>query len=130
MSSFRILDDFRKKKIHIEFVVNEHGGTEGLITLHDLVEDIIGDLPEGEKQVIRRPDGSLLVDGAVNIEEIQSVLELTNMVSLNYKTLSDFIIYKLQSSPKTGISFKFSNYRFKIVDMDGLIIDKVLIRKY
>lgn len=129
MSSFKILDDFRKKKIHIGFVVNEHGGTEGLITLHDLVEDIMGDLPEGEKQIIKRPDGSLLADAAIKIGEIQSTLGLTNMSNGNCKTLSDFIIYQLQSSPKTGMSFKFGNYRFEIVDMDGSIIDKVLISK-
>jgi len=131
MSSFKILDDFRKKKIHIGFVVNEHGVTEGLITLHDLVEDIIGDLPEGEDeiQIIRRPDGSLLVDAGIKVEEIQKILELSTMTNNNNKTLSDFIIYQLQAAPRTGANIKFGNYRFEIVDMDGSIIDKVLISK-
>jgi len=132
MSSFKMLEDFRKRKIHIGFVVNEHGGTEGLITLHDLVEDIIGDLPEGEdeNQIIKRPDGSLLVDATIKTEEIQKLLELTNMTKNNNKTLADFIIYQLQATPRTGANIKFGNYRFEIVDMDGSIIDKVLISKY
>jgi putative hemolysin len=131
MSSFRILEDFKKKKIHIGFVVNEHGETKGLITLHDLVEDIIGDLPEGEDetQILNRPDGSLLVDGAVKIEEIQNALGLANMSNGNTKTLSEFVAYQLQGTPKTGSHIKFGNYRFEIVDMDGAIIDKVLISK-
>lgn len=132
MSSFKILEDFRKKKIHIGFVVNERGGTEGLITLHDLVENIIGDLPEGQDdiQIIKRPDGSLLVDAMITTEEIQKVLELSNMTNGDNKTLSDFMIYQIQGVPKTGASIKFGSYRFEIVDMDGSIIDKILISKY
>ncbi len=130
--ALKILDTFRKKQIHIGFVVNEYGATDGLITLHDLVENIIGDFPEmGDKdhtQFIIREDGSFLVDGESTIEEVKKVLKIDNLpYEKDYRTLAGFIINQMHTMPKTGDSLILNNYKFEIIDMDRNRIDKVLI---
>jgi putative hemolysin len=130
--ALKILDTFRKNKIHIGFVVNEYGGTEGLITLHDLIENLIGDFPEiddnDDVQVIVRDDGSLLVDGEIKIDELKKLLNLDKLPNeSNYATLAGFIIYQIHVIPKAGDHIMFRNIKFEIVDMDGNRIDKVLI---
>lgn len=130
--TLKILETFRDKQIHIGFVVNEYGNTVGLVTLHDLVENIIGDLPEiGDEDLIKiisREDGSLLVDGDIEIEELKKTLKLESLPNeKSYATLAGFIIYQLHSIPKTGDNFILGNYKFEVIDMDGHRIDKVLI---
>lgn len=132
--ALKILDTFRKTQIHIGFVVNEYGNTVGLITLHDLIENIIGDLPEvgdiEDVKVVERADGSWLIDGSIDIFQLKKILELDKFPQeKNYLTLAGFIIYQLHRIPKTGESFVFRNYKFEIIDMDGNKIDKVLISK-
>ncbi|MCD6017400.1 MAG: corC 2 [Bacteroidetes bacterium] len=131
-SALRILDTFRKKQIHIGFVVNEYGGTEGLITLHDLVENIIGDFPEigdqDELKIIEREDGSFLVDAEIEIDTIKETFKISSLPNeKNYKTLAGFMINQMHSIPKTGDCFALNRYKFEIVDMDRNRIDKVLI---
>jgi len=130
--ALKILDIFRKKKIHIGFVVNEYGGTEGLITLHDLVENLIGDFPEiddnDDVQIIKREDGSLLVDGELKTDELKKILNLEKLPQeSSYATLAGFIIYQIHAIPKIGDKIIFKNIKFEILDMDGNRIDKVLI---
>jgi len=132
-STLQILDNFRRKKIHIGFVVNQQGHTLGLITLHDLVESIIGDLPEWNDEslkVFTRQDGSLLLDGDVSMEEVQKIAAPENLpLGPGHKNLADFTAHQLQGIPKTGASFVFGKYRFEIIDMDRGKIDKVLITR-
>lgn len=134
MPALKILDTFRKEKIHIGFVVSEYGRTEGVITLHDLIENLIGDFPEigdsDDAKVLVREDGSLLVDGELKIEELKNTLSLEKIPGENnYSTLAGFIIYQIHVIPKAGHCFSFGNYKFEIIDMDGNRIDKVLITK-
>lgn len=133
MSALKILDTFRKKRIHMGFVVNEYGGTEGLITLHDLVENIIGDLPElgdeDEVKFIKRDDNSFLIDGELEIEELKKLLKLESLPNeKNYVTLAGLMIHQLHIIPKAGDKFTLKNYIFEVMDMDGNRIDKVLVR--
>lgn len=132
--ALKILDTFRKTKIHIGFIVNEYGDTIGLITLHDLIENIIGELPElddvEEIKIIERADGSWLVDGNIDIIQLKKLLKIDNLLhEKNYITLAGFTIQQLHKIPKTGDNFTFQNYKFEIIDMDGNKIDKVLISK-
>jgi putative hemolysin len=131
-TALKVLDDFRRAKVHIGFVVNEHGNTVGLITLHNLVENVMGDLPdihiEKEKKVISREDGSFLIDGELKIKELKKLLKIKNLPDeKNYTTLAGLVIYQLRNNPKAGDRFSLKNYRFEIVDMDGKRVDKVLI---
>jgi putative hemolysin len=132
MTALKILDDFRKSKTHMGFVVNEHGNIQGLITLQDIIENIVGEIPETEDLLddglILRADGTFLVDGGIGIEKLIDKIEGVS-ISEGHKTLSEFITYQLQEMPRAGLYFKFGNYRFEIVDMDGTKIDKILIGK-
>jgi putative hemolysin len=130
--AIEVLESFRLKKIHIGFVVDEHGQTLGLITLHDLVENIVGDLPDLDEIddgiIIKRPDGSLLVDGNIEIDKLKAALKSKHIPETRgYKTLAGFVSYKLQGQLQTGAYFIYYDYKFEIVDMDGQRIDKVLI---
>ncbi len=132
--ALKILESFRKKKIHTGFVVNEYGGVEGMITLHDLIENIIGDLPElgeiHEEMIIKREDGSFLVDGELYLDELKHLLAINNFPDeTSYTTLAGFILNELQHIPKSGEKLHFQEFTFEVVDMDANRIDKVLISK-
>lgn len=127
-----LLEKFRASKSNLALVVDEYGGTKGLITLHDLIEDIFGELPEefdeDETKIIVRADGSLLVDGLIDITELMDKLSL-KIVEPDYSTLSGFIMHQLGTVPTEGEILDYEDYRFEVIDMDGKRIDKVLIKK-
>ncbi|MAT58056.1 MAG: hemolysin [Ignavibacteriae bacterium] len=127
-----LLEKFRASKSNLALVVDEYGGTKGLITLHDLIEDIFGELPEefdeDETKIIVRADGSLLVDGLIDITELMDKLSL-KIEEPDYSTLSGFIMHQLGTVPAEGEILDYEDYRFEVIDMDGKRIDKVLIKK-
>jgi putative hemolysin len=125
---------FKKSRTHIALVVDEYGGVEGLITLNDIMEDIVGDvasadMPE-EKQAIRRPDGSWLLDGKMMIDQVKEVLEVDQLPeeeSGGYQTLGGLVMLQVGRVPVTGDSFQTEGHRYEVVDMDGKRVDKVLV---
>jgi putative hemolysin len=129
------LDMFKSNPVNMAIVIDEYGATEGLITLSDLMEAIVGVLPsnydEGEDaQIIIREDGSWLVDGMVAVEELNVTSGLEAIEPSNsYDTLAGLILYTLNRTPVEGDVFESRGYRFEILDMDGKRIDKVLITK-
>jgi len=136
MSAINVLELFRKTKNHFGIVINEYGSLEGIVTLHDVAENIMGDLPEStdtdETQAFRREDGSYLVDGSMMIEDVQDLLEMRSLfdddeVKSNINTISGLTMYKLNRIPKIGDTFIVQGYKFEIVDMDGNRVDKLMI---
>ncbi len=135
--ALNVLDMFRNSKIHFGIVVNEYGSMEGIITLHDLAENIMGDLPPdhggGEPEVFRREDGSYLVDGGKPIEDVEDLLKISTLFDPGEKrpdvnTIGGMTMFKLNRVPKTGDQFYAGGYLFEVVDMDGKRVDKLLIR--
>jgi len=133
--AFKILNAFKSKKQYIAIVVDEFGATKGIITLHDLTEAIVGDLPDeddkDELNIIKRDDNSYLIDGKTLIFELNQYFQkeiIEDNIS-QYTTISGFIISKLQSMPNTSDKVSYENYEFEIMDMDGVRIDKVLMTK-
>ena len=128
-----VLKQFKKTadNVHMAVIVDEYGDIEGLITLYDILEAIVGDLPTTEElKAIKRPDGSWLIDGLINIDEFKPIFhidELPNEESSNYQTLAGFIITYLGKIPDTGENFTWNGLKFEILDMDGYHIDKVLV---
>jgi putative hemolysin len=131
-----VLEQFRKTKNHYGIVINEYGSMEGIVTLHDVTENIMGDLPEitdeDQPEVFRREDGSYLVDGSMMIEDIQDLLEIRSLFDENearsdINTIGGLAMLKLKRIPETGDTFVIQDYRFEIVDMDGNRVDKVLV---
>ncbi|HSW54575.1 MAG TPA: hemolysin family protein [Ignavibacteriaceae bacterium] len=130
--SIELFEKFRINKTNIALIVDEHGGTEGLITLHDLIENIVGDIPEKfetpEHEIVRRMDGSYLIDGSTDIRKAAELLSLEFSVK-DYTTLGGFFMERLGKIPKEGDIIRYSSYKFEIVDMDGNRVDKVLVEK-
>ncbi len=135
MNAIKILENFRKARNYFAVVVDEYGSTQGIITLHDLTENIFGALPDVDDEVapsvVKREDGSLLVDGMIPIDELEDRINIKEFSyeEADYSTLAGFILYKLSEIPNVGDHFESEGYRFEIVDMDKSKIDKVLISK-
>lgn len=133
MSGLKILEKFREDKRYVGVVVSEHGVVEGWITLRDLIESIVGELPDSNDpevpDFVRREDGSWLVDGAVLLDELQDRLSLDgpDQEDRSYSTLGGLMMDQLNKVPKEGEYFVEWGYRFEVVDMDGHRVDKVLI---
>ncbi len=128
---FKVLDDFKAKPIRIAFIFNEYGSFEGVVTQTDLLEAIAGDLPDVEGQgadVVRREDGSLLIDGLLPAYELFDRLGIAaSEVEGDFHTAAGFVLAQLPHFPQTGDVFEFKGWRFEIVDMDGRRIDKLLV---
>ena len=134
MRALKLLEVFQQSRTHIALVVNEHGVAEGLITMHDILEAVVGDLPApGEKadaHATRREDGSWLVDGATPIFEVKELLglrELPGEDDAGFTTLAGFVTTQLGRIPAAGEHFEVGGKRYEVVDMDRSRVDKVLI---
>lgn len=134
-SAKSVLKSMKDKKINIAAVVDEYGSFQGIITVHDLMENLLGEMPDKEDLleplIIKRDDGSLLVSGITPVESLAELLgdiEL-DFEKIEYTTVAGFILSRTKEMPQTGDKFTFRNYSFEIVDMDGSKIDKLLISK-
>jgi putative hemolysin len=136
LPALRLLEMFKKSRTHMALVIDEYGGVEGLVTLNDILEDLVGDvasvdMPE-EKQVVKRPDGSWLIDGKLHIEDLKEVLQIPKLPgeeSAQYQTLGGLVMLQTGRVPVTGDVFEAEGHRFEVVDMDGKRVDKVLVSK-
>lgn len=129
----RIVELFRRSDDHLILVIDEHGGVQGMITEHDLLEAIVGDIPSwgesSEPEAVQRADGSWLLDGLMNIDEAKELLGIANLPDeerANYQTLGGFIMSRLGAIPAVGACFQWGGFRFEVVDMDGRRVDKIL----
>jgi putative hemolysin len=134
ISALELLDSFRKSNQHIALVVDEYGGIEGLLTHHDILEAIAGDIPIGEKpsdpKAVRRHDGSWLLDGMLSVDDFKEIFHIENLPGEKrdaYQTLGGFVFTQMGRVPAVAESFEWHGLRFEIVDMDGKRIDKVLV---
>lgn len=135
MNALRLLERFRKDRNYFAVVVDEYGSMQGIITLHDLTENIFGTLPDlddlEDPAIVSREDGSLLVDGTIPIDELRETVAIKEFDDndADFSTLAGFILYKMNEIPNAGDHFSSEGYRFEIIDMDKTKIDKVLIQK-
>lgn len=131
--AFDILKRFKKSKQYIALVVDEHGQFEGVVTLHDLTEAIVGDLPDEDEEhpghMVQRADGSWLVDGQVLIGDLNQRVGRTLMdeEETSYATVAGFFLGRLERIPVAGDRIEADEFTGEVVDMDGNRIDKVLI---
>lgn len=131
-SVLRAMDSFRTSPVHMAFVVDEFGGLEGLVTATDLFEMIAGDFPETHdapgRMILRRDDGTLLVDGKTDILELAAALDDTFEVSGGFHTVAGLILDRVGRFPEEGEVVRVDGYPVEIVDTDGRRIDKVIVR--
>jgi putative hemolysin len=136
----KLLERFKREKVHVAVVTELAGGdsagdrsrTAGLVTLTDILESIAGEFPERdsltEMFIVRRKDGSWLIDGRLPIDEFQRLLRVENLQpSQRAETVAGFVLHRLNRVPKEGESFVINDTRIEIVDMDGQRVDKVIV---
>ena len=132
-TAYQVLEKFKQTKIHQCFIVDEYGGVQGLMTLNDILEAIVGDIPQEEDEehaILQRADGSFLVDAQIPFYDFLSRFTKTQWMmegDQDFDTLAGFIIHELEKIPKTGDTMKWKIFTFEIVDMDNRRIDKVLV---
>lgn len=132
--ALHVLEQFRETGVHLALVVNEYGGTEGIVTLNNVLQEIAGEMSQSGQSpaappVVRRDDGSLLVDGSISMEEFRELLDLEDRRTEHreYRTLGGWVFTTLGHVPRPGEHFDANGYRVEVVDMDGNRIDKVLV---
>lgn len=136
MQNLALLEQFKATRKHIAFVIDEFGRVEGLVTLIDLMESLVGEIPTekggDDEQLIQREDGSWLVDGLAPIEIVKTKFKIEVMPNEEkgmYHTVGGFALMYLGRVPKAGDRFVWWGYTFEILDMDGNRVDKVLISR-
>jgi putative hemolysin len=132
----RAIHLFKEHERHIVVVIDEHGGIQGVLTEHDLLEAFVGDIPsrgESEEQrAVQRHDGSWLMDGLLHIDEVKERLDVQAFPEAEegvYETLSGFVMQQIERIPVAGDRFKWGGWIFEVVDMDQRRVDKVLVQR-
>jgi putative hemolysin len=132
LTGMDLLEQFKQSRTHIAFVVDEYGGLEGLVTIQDIFDTLIGEIvTEGEEATdpVQRDDGSWLFEGDTSIPEIKDCLaidELPEQDKGRYHTVSGLILLLLGKMPVAGDSVVLADWKLEVVDMDGRRIDKIL----
>lgn len=136
METFRVLDKFRQNNVNEAVVTDEYGGVLGLITLKDIIEEIIGDVPSPQEdesvQIIQRDENSWYVDGLYDIDDFKEKFGIDRLPGeerAHYQTVGGFLVSYFGYIPKTAEYKIWNNLRFEVADMDRTRIDKIMITK-
>lgn len=129
-----VLDEFKTSGARIALVTDEYGSIQGVVTVHDIMEAIVGGIPSAEHPpegpAIRREDGSWLLDGMLPVDEFHDLLGVGTLPGEGrgyYQTLGGFVMMYLERTPRAGDRFVWNRLRFEVLDMDGHRVDKVLV---
>jgi putative hemolysin len=132
-NAYQVLEKFKETLIHFGVVVDEFGSVEGVITLNDILDGLVGDITDVEEpEVIQRSENSWLIDGKLAFFEFLHEFEIDNedFSDAQFHTIGGFVIHQLKAIPTTGATFEWNGYHFEIVDMDGNRIDKILLTRF
>jgi putative hemolysin len=136
MPALRALELFKESSIPMALVVDEYGSMVGLVTLSDILEAMVGTLPSAEElispPIVRREDGSWLVDGKIHVEDLEEIVGLDASLwddGRDYRTVGGLAMRYLGRVPQPADSFDLGDVRFEVVDMDGRRVDKVLVTR-
>ena len=134
ISALQALELLRERGAHLALVTDEYGGIQGVVTHHDILEAIVGAIPTAgtpaEPRAVQRADGSWLIDGLMDIDELKEIFDLKKLPDEehgSYHTVGGFIMSQTSNIPSAGQHFEWGNLRFEVVDMDGRRVDKVLV---
>ena len=126
-----LLQEFRRKKVHIAIVVDEYGGTEGIVTIEDILEEIVGEIADEydteEEQFVRLPDGSWIVDAAMGINDIEEHLGINIPGEGDYDTIGGYIYHYTGSIPTRGFIIHQDDFELEIIRSNDRCVEKVRI---
>ena len=132
-SPYQVLEKFKESKIHSAFIVDEYGSILGLLTINDILEAIVGDMPQpdvADYEIRKRDDGTYLIDGQIPFYDFLTRFEKAEWMNEgehDFDTLAGFILHELEKIPKTGTKLEWKGFKIEVMDMDGHRIDKVLV---
>jgi len=136
MPALKAFESFRRGKADFLFVMDEYGGFAGMVSVHDLMEEIVGELAAvpAEEQAVQQADGSWLAGGGLNIDEAAALFSLPGLsaamdASSGYHTLAGFVLSLAEELPRSGDSFVYHGCRFTVVEMDGNRIEKIAVKR-
>ena len=134
VTALRALEIFKRSGQPMALVVDEYGDFEGVVTLHDILQSLVGDIADptdaGNKAVVQRDDGSWLVDGMLAVDEVKDVIGINDLPGAErgeFQTLGGFMMARVNRVPQVGDHVLVKGYRFEVVDMDGRRVDRVLV---
>jgi putative hemolysin len=130
--AYHILEKFKETKIHFAIVVDEFGTAQGVVTINDIMDALVGDITEtDEPEIIRRSEVSWLIDGKLAFFEFlhEFDIEAYNYSKDNFNSIGGFVIHQLKTIPAKGDKFQWNDFIFEITDMDGNRVDKILLTK-
>ena len=133
VNALEVVARLRHDKSQVALVVDEYGTVDGMVTLTDVLEAIVGDIraldERGEPAATKREDGSWLLDGTMPVDELQMLLDLDDLPedSYDYDTVGGLFMAQMGRVPAVGDKFEWNDLRFEVVDMDGHRVDKVLV---
>jgi len=127
-----LLQEFRKKQVHLAIVVDEYGGTEGIVTIEDILEEIVGDIADeyDEKQVLQvmQPDGSWIIDASLSIFEVEELLDIDIPQDGNYDTIGGYVFHCAGTIPSKGFIIHQDQFELEIIDSNERVVEKVRIK--
>jgi putative hemolysin len=136
ISSMELLETFKKNRMHVALVVDEYGEIQGLVTMNDVLEAIVGDIAtdatETDPDAVRREDGSWLLDGMLSLDKFKEIFELEEIEDEdngNFHTLGGFVMLRLGRVPTVADHFEWNGLRFEVMDMDRHRVDKMLVSR-
>jgi putative hemolysin len=131
-SAYKALENFKKSKVHYALVTDEYGVFQGIITLNDILEALVGDasdFDEDEYQLISRDDGTWLVDGLYSLHDFLTYFDMDELTNdYDVTTVSGLIMTEMGKIPTTGEKLIWNKFQLEIIDMDGVKIDKVMVK--
>lgn len=128
-----VLQKFRRSKMHMAIVLDEHGGVAGLVTLEDILEELVGEISDEsdkmETQIEKQPDGSYIIDGGILITDFNRMLEATLPENAQYNSVSGFLLSIFRRFPKRGEKITYQNFSFEIKEKDRRRIKSIIVKK-
>jgi putative hemolysin len=131
----RLLEMFQTHRTQLAIVLDEHGGTDGMLTLEDVLEELVGEIRDEHREdrnqdFVRREDGSFLVDGGLSVADLIIKLDVKPddvSISRRFTTVAGLMLFQLGRIPRIGDTAEWNNLKLEVVDMDGRRIDRILI---
>lgn len=134
--ALKVIELFRQSGIHTVLVVDEYGNIQGIVSINDILDGLLGDVPKieeiAEKNIVKRDDNSFFIDGMTSTDEFKDFFKIKDLPGEekdDYNTIGGFAMYMLGKIPHSGDKFSISEFEFEIMDMDGNRVDKLLLKK-